>query len=224
MNITHPLPATPVLYSFRRCPYAMRARLGLVASQIQVELREILLRDKPEHMLCLSPKGTVPVLWLPDGTVIDESMDIMLWALEINDPSGWLDLSSDQLLQAGELVEQLDGSFKLHLDRYKYASRYENCDPQEHLQACLGILDQWGERLRLQPYLMGAQARYVDYALLPFVRQFRIADPMFFDQEPRLEHVRRWLNDYLESSLFKAVMPKFPQWKPGQKALFFPSV
>lgn len=221
-NARH-LPDLPVLYSFRRCPYAMRARLGLVASQIQVELREILLRDKPEHMLALSPKGTVPVLWLPDGAVIDESLDVMLWALKKNDPQGWLQLSDLEAEQARQLVAQLDGPFKHHLDRYKYSNRYDNCDPQEHLEACLLILNQWNERLSRHAFLMGDQAKYVDYALLPFVRQFRIADPAFFDQEARLVHVRRWLNNYFESSLFRAIMPKYSQWSPDDPAILFPS-
>lgn len=221
-NVRH-LPNLPVLYSFRRCPYAMRARLGLVASQTKVELREILLRDKPEHMLTLSPKGTVPVLWLPDGSVIDESIDVMLWALRQRDPLGWLDLTAEQRVEADELVAQLDGPFKHHLDRYKYSNRYENCDSQEHLEACLSILDQWNERLRGHSYLLGAHAKYVDYALLPFVRQFRIADPLFFDQAQRLACVRSWLNRYLESSFYNAIMPKFPQWTPGNLPVVFPS-
>lgn len=220
-NLRH-LPETPVLYSFRRCPYAMRARLGLVASQTRVEIREILLREKPEHMLALSPKGTVPVLWLPDGTVIDESLDVMLWALQRNDPWGWLELDEFEQEEAKALIRQLDGPFKHHLDRYKYSSRYENCDPEEHQQACLRILQQWSDRLQTQDWLFGKQARYVDYAMLPFIRQCRIADPAFFDSEPTIEPLRRWLNAYLESDLFKAIMPKLEPWQPGDSKSFFP--
>ncbi|MDX1668417.1 MAG: glutathione S-transferase, partial [Limnobacter sp.] len=216
------LPQLPVLYSFRRCPYAMRARLGLAVSHTQVELREILLRDKPEHMLTLSPKGTVPVLWLPDGTVIDESLDVMLWALRRNDPQGWLNLSPSQEKQAREWVSLLDGDFKYHLDRYKYSNRYENCDPQEHLKQCLTILEPWEQALSEHAFLLGEQAKYVDYAVLPFVRQFRIADPHFFDQEPELTHIRGWLNRYLDSELFKTIMPKFKQWQPDDRAVLFP--
>lgn len=201
----------------------MRARLGLVASQTQVELREILLRDKPEHMLTLSPKGTVPVLWLPDGSVIDESLDVMLWALERHDPHGWLDLSPAQAEQAREWISTLDGAFKHHLDRYKYSNRYENCDPQVHLASCLDILQPWEQALASQDFLLGPNPKYVDYAILPFIRQFRIADPDFFDQEPRLASIRRWLNSYLGSDLFQTIMPKFKQWNPGDEPVVFPS-
>ena len=121
----------PLLYSFRRCPYAMRARMALAAAEIELRLREIVLRDKPPHMLELSPKGTVPVLQLPDGTVLDESRDVMAWALAQADPQGWLAHKDEALIDA------FDGDFKHHLDRYKYTSRYEDADAPTHRAVCL---------------------------------------------------------------------------------------
>lgn len=222
-NARH-LPETPVLYSFRRCPYAMRARLGIVASGLIVELREILLRDKPEHMLNLSPKGTVPVLWLCDGTVIDESLDVMLWALQQSDPLGWLDLNEQQTRQTDDLVAQLDGPFKHHLDRYKYANRYEDCDALTHRQACVDILRTWDGLIASNGgWLVDQRERFVDYALLPFVRQFRVADETFFDEEPTLGALRQWLFNYLESPKFRAIMPKLKPWQPGDAAVLFPA-
>lgn len=198
----------------------MRARLALVASQTEVELREIILRDKPEHMVQLSPKATVPVLWLPDGTVIDESLDIMLWALQQNDPEGWLVLTDDQKTDATTLLEQLDNTFKHHLDRYKYASRH-NTDPQEHLQVCLDILLQWEQRIaQNKGYLLSGQAKYIDFALLPFVRQFRMPDPNVFDRHNDLPNLQQWLNNYLKSGFYEKIMLKYALWQPGQEAVF----
>ena len=155
--------------------------------------------------------------------MIDESLDVMLWALKRHDPQGWLDLTPEQEEQAKQWVNLLDGDFKFHLDRYKYSNRYENCDPQEHLAKCLDILQPWEQALTRHDYLLGAKPKYLDYAVLPFIRQFRIADPQLFDQEPRLAHIRGWLNRYLESDLFKAIMPKFKQWQPGDDLVLFPS-
>jgi len=134
----------PVLYTFRRCPYAMRARLAIVAAGLKVEVRELVLRAKPAHMLEISPKGTVPVLWLPDGTVIDESLDVMHWAVGQNFPADWLVLNTEQQQQCDEWIALLDGEFKRNLDRYKYPHRYHvktdtdtyTCDPLEHRAVC----------------------------------------------------------------------------------------
>jgi glutathione S-transferase len=217
--------AVPVLYSFRRCPYAMRARLAIVASGLQVELREIVLRDKPAHMLEISPKGTVPVLWLRNGEVVDESLDIMRWALQQNDPLYWLQLTEQQEATAFALIRSLDENFKPNLDRYKYPNRYpQPCDPLEHRAACLGVLKQWSELLASKPYLFGDQVKYVDMALLPFVRQFRSTDSDWFDAQTDIEPVQKWLSGFLNHDLFNTVMQRLPPWQPDDAPILFPPV
>lgn len=197
--------ADPVLYSFRRCPYAMRARMALTVSETALEHREILLRAKPAEMLEASPKGTVPVLVCSDGRVIDESLEVMHWALAYNDPEQWL---------AGEdanLIAANDGPFKHHLDRYKYSTRHDT-DPAEHRAACIEILRDLETRLARQPFLSGATRGLTDAAIMPFVRQFAHADREWFAAQP-LPHVQRWLAQWLESELFAAIMVKHPLWQ-----------
>ena len=143
--------------------------MALLACGIRVQLREVVLRDKPEHMLQLSPKGTVPVLWLADGTVIDESLDIMLWALDRSDPYGWLPADGQQGRATMALLERNDGEFKNHLDRYKYASRYEGADPGEHRRHAESFVAALEERLDANAFLFGASAGLADYAILPSV-------------------------------------------------------
>ena len=200
----------PILYSFRRCPYAMRARMSLLESGVEVELREVILRDRPEHMMEISPKGTVPVLLLPDGTVIEESLDIMLWSLD----ESWL---------AGdwkELIDVNDGDFKHHLDRYKYNNRYENVlSSEEHREHALSILKTYDERLTNQAYLCGDSISLADLALSPFVRQFANTDRGWFDQLPLL-HLHNWLIGILEGDLFKSCMVKHKQWQNGQVPIY----
>ncbi|WP_010184966.1 glutathione S-transferase [Sphingomonas sp. PAMC 26605] len=196
-----------LLYSFRRCPYAMRARLALLASGAPFELREIVLRDKPAAMLAASPKGTVPVLQLDDGRVIDESLDIMLWALGRNDPERWL---------AGydaALVETFDTRFKHHLDRYKYAERYA-ADPIAHRDAGLALLVQLDARLSDNAHLCGAQRGLSDIAIFPFVRQFAAVDPGWFAALP-IVRVQHWLARHVASPLFEQAMLRLPPWAPG---------
>jgi len=200
----------PILYSFRRCPYAMRARMSLLESGVEVELREVILRDRPEHMMDISPKGTVPVLLLPDGAVIEESLDIMLWSLD----ESWL---------AGdwkELIDVNDGDFKHHLDRYKYNNRYENVlSSDEHREHALSILRTYDERLSNQAYLCGDSISLADLALSPFVRQFANTDRGWFDQLPLL-HLHNWLIGILEGDLFKSCMVKHKQWQNGQVPIY----
>lgn len=198
---------SPILYSFRRCPYAMRARLALLVSGQRVELREILLRDKPAAMLAASPKGTVPVLLLPDGRVIDESLDIMRWALARHDPENWL---------AGEdaaLIATNDGPFKHHLDRYKYPERHGS-DPSFHRAAALELLADPERRLTRTPYLCGARRSLADMALFPFIRQFAATDRSWFETQapPRL---KAWLAGHLESDLFVRAMVRPTPWRAG---------
>jgi glutathione S-transferase len=221
----------PVLYTFRRCPYAMRARLAIVAAGLKVEVRELVLRAKPAHMLEISPKGTVPVLWLTDGTVIDESLDVMRWAVRQNFPTDWLALNSEQQQQCDEWIALLDGEFKRNLDRYKYPHRYhvktdtENytCDPLVHRDACEKILVNWNAVLEKQgPYLFGGQPSFADYAILPFVRQFRIADEAWFDAAPGYSALKQWLAAFLESPLLEQAMVKYKPWQPGDTPLTFP--
>lgn len=200
----------PILYSFRRCPYAMRARMSLLESGVEVELREVILRDRPEHMMEISPKGTVPVLLLPDGAVIEESLDIMLLSLD----ESWL------VGDWKELIDVNDGEFKHHLDRYKYNNRYENVlSSDEHREQALSILKTYDERLSNQAFLCGNSISLADLALSPFVRQFANTDRAWFDQLP-LPHLHNWLHGILESHLFKGCMIKHKQWREGDEPVF----
>lgn len=189
----------------------MRARMALLIAGIQVELREVLLRDRPEHMLEISPKGTVPVLLLEDGTVIEESMDIMLWALEESFLVGdWK-----------RLVDGNDGDFKHHLDRYKYNNRYDNpLAPEEHRSHVVTFLEQYNAQLSQTNFLCGDDASIADYALSPFVRQFANTDRSWFDRL-ELPYLHRWLNTMLEGEVFQQCMVKHPQWKNGDSPVFF---
>ena len=207
---------TPVLYSFRRCPYAMRARMAVATSGVNVRLREILLRDKPDEMLAASPKGTVPVLVIDDQT-LDESLDVMNWALAQSDPEEWLTRKDDAL------IAENDGPFKHHLDRYKYSTRYEGADAEQHRAAGYEFLLKLEAILAQSAYLHGDKRGFTDIATFPFVRQFRIADKNWFD-ESAIPNVQRWLNTLMESGLFKSVMEKYPLWKQtGEEFLFQPA-
>ena len=213
-------PERPILYSFRRCPYAMRARMSLLAAEIDVELREVVLRDKPQSMIDASPKATVPVLILPDGSVIDESLEIMVWALAENDPLDWLSPESGTLEDMLALIAQNDGPFKHHLDRYKYHTRYEDADPAEHRRDAEKILNRLDGRLAVGKYLFGSRPALADFAIAPFIRQFANTDPDAFDAMPFV-HVQRWLDDFLASSFFERAMTKYDQWHEGDSPVIF---
>ncbi|HBU97127.1 glutathione S-transferase [Thalassospira lucentensis] len=210
----------PVLYSFRRCPYAMRARMALLSAGIDVELREVVLRDKPQSMIDASPKATVPVLIQSDGTVIDESLEIMVWALVENDPNDWMTPESGTLDDMLALIAQNDGPFKHHLDRYKYHTRYEHADPAEHRRDAEKILNRLDGRLAVGRYLFGSRPALADFAIAPFVRQFANADRDAFDAMPFV-HVQRWLADFLASSFFERAMTKYDQWHEGDAPIVF---
>lgn len=210
--------SVPILYSFRRCPYAMRARLGLHVSDISCELREVVLRDKPTSMLQASPKGTVPVLVLPEGEVIDESLSIMLWALVSSDPQCWLKPDRDEMLH---LIEMNDSQFKGHLDRYKYADRYEGVDALEERALAEKFIQLLEERLSQSAYLLGQNPSLADYAILPFIRQFAFVDKSWFDQADYIR-VQTWLENFLRSSFLQAVMEKYPKWQEGDAPLYWP--
>jgi glutathione S-transferase len=204
----------PVLYTFRRCPYAMRARLALSASRLDIRVREVVLRDKPAEMLEASPKGTVPVLVLPDGRVIDESLDMMRWALAASDPEGWL---SADAAETDALIAQNDGPFKRALDRYKYPNRYEaeGADPLANRDAGLAILTGLSERIAANGgQLFGPAPTLADMAIFPFVRQFAHTD-MDWWEEAAPAPVKAWLVAHKDSARFRAIMAKFPQWAPG---------
>jgi glutathione S-transferase len=259
--------AVPILYSFRRCPYAIRARLALQLAGLRpgldLELREVALRAKPPELLRASAKGTVPVLLMPASgdlgfSVLDQSLAIMTWALERHDPGDWQRLgpgpaAADQRRQMAALIEQNDGPFKYHLDRFKYAGRYPAAEPGEHRAAALAILRQWNHRLEeggawnldgaagagaeeiaaemaeempqemvaagrdwtdlgsvRGPWLLGERPSLADAALLPFVRQFRLADPSGFDAESDLSALQRWLRGWMTSPALAAVLA--PPW------------
>lgn len=195
----------PILYSFRRCPYAMRARLALHVSGLDFEHREIILRAKPAHMLEISPKGTVPVLLLGDGSVLDESLDIMHWALGQSDPENWLGDEDAALIAAN------DGPFKHHLDRYKYANRYEDADSAQHRAAAFEILRGLDARLANNAFLSGNALSITDTAIAPFIRQFANTGRTWFDAQD-LPHLQAWLAQFLESELFAQIMQKHELW------------
>lgn len=196
----------PLLYSYRRCPYAIRARLALWQAGVRVQLHEVSLRDKPAEMLRLSPKGTVPVLVLPGGKVIDQSLDIMRWALRQNDPEGWLTAAPAHEMQA--LIEQNDGPFKALLDRYKYPERHPERSAQAYRdEASQRFLQPLDAGLAQHPALLGDRTSLTDMALLPFVRQFAQVDRAWFDAQP-WPHLGAWLEAGLNSPLFLTVMAK----------------
>ena len=207
----------PILYSFRRCPYAIRTRLALRYAGIQVELREVVLRDKPQHMLDISPKGEVPVLLLEDGRVIEESLDIIRWALEQNDPDDWLQKDESLNTAMRELIAFNDNEFKQHLDHYKYADRFPEHTAEYYRQQGEAFFEAIETRLAKTPYLFGDRISLADACLFPFVRQFAYVDKDWFDNS-RYTHLQKWLEGWLNSPLFLSVMHKYDQWQPGDKS------
>lgn len=203
----------PVLYSFRRCPYAMRARMALCYAGIRVELREVDLKNKPAALLETSPKGTVPVLVLPDGTVIDESLDIMYWALGQNDPDGWLAADKEE---TAFLIERNDGEFKNALDRYKYPNRFPNEDCRPAKDKCEEILNDLDNRLKQNGFLLSPHSTLADIALFPFIRQCAFTDEDRFDALP-YTHLQDWLDQNMKSDLFQEVMKKYEPWNEGKE-------
>ena len=204
----------PILYSFRRCPYAMRARLALCYAQQAVELREIVLRAKPAEMLAISPKGTVPVLQLPDGHVIEQSLEVMQWALQQHDPLDWWQTDPNLQADIQALITENDGAFKAALDRYKYPNRYPEQDALRYRSQGEQFLAQLEARLTRQTYLCSDQVSLADVAIFPFVRQFAQVDRAWFDQA-NYPRVQAWLAEWLDSALFAQVMQKFPVWQSG---------
>lgn len=203
-----------ILYSFRRCPYAMRARMALYVSNLPYEHREVLLRDKPASMLATSPKGTVPVYITEDDTVIDESLAVMKFALGKNDPDNWL---RDTTQTTDAFINIIDGDFKFHLDRYKYASRYDGTAKRgdvnlEHRREAVACLQKWEEALKTHTYLIDDAVSLADIATFPFIRQFAATEPDWWASEP-LPNTARWLETLISSDLFMKIMKKHPLWK-----------
>lgn len=204
----------PILYSFRRCPYAMRARLALYVSGVSVELREITLRNKPTPMLDISPKGTIPVLLLPDGNVIDESLDIMHWALGRQDPDEWLDGEDNDLITRNDTI------FKNALDRYKYPNRYPDEDCTNTFDNGADILKDLNARIEKNGAITGKYNTITDYAIFPFIRQFKHVDKERFGAL-KLTAFDAWLTHHLESPIFNAIMEKYKPWEAEDTPILF---
>ena len=200
-----------VLYSFRRCPYAMRARLALRVSGMTYELREVALKTKPAEMLAVSPKGTVPVLCLPSGQVLEQSLNIMQWALQHSDPEGWLPQRAELRAWTDEAIATNDGAFKTHLDRYKYPQRFGLQDGLAHRELGAAVLTRWQQVLAQQAFLAGDRWGLADACLAPFVRQFARTDRAWFDAQP-WPQLLAWLVAFENSEAFLAVMHKHPLW------------
>ena len=188
----------------------MRARLALHFAQQAVEHREVVLKDMPQQMIDISPKATVPVMQLPDGTVIDESLDIALWALEQQDPSNLLG-SLAQLSDMLSLINDNDNDFKGWLDQYKYADRYPEQTPEYYREQGELFLEKLENRLSHHPYLFGVEIRLADIAIMPFVRQFAHVDKKWFDAAD-YPFLQNWLQSWLASDSFEGIMHKHPKW------------
>jgi glutathione S-transferase len=203
----------PILYSFRRCPYAMRARLALQVAGIEVELREVVLRNKPQAFLDVSPSATVPCLVTEDD-VIDESLDVMVWALQHNDPDGWLTMPDE----GQAWIKRADGPFKKALDRTKYQTRYPGTDPHEERSKAASFLGDLNAQI--DDWLFDRES-LADNAILPFVRQFAFIDKGWFDAQP-WPKLQAWLERFLASPGFEAMMLKYPAWQEGDAPVLFP--
>ncbi len=210
----------PILYSFKRCPYAMRARMALKLANIKCEIREVRLNNKPKDMLEASPKGTVPVLILKDQ-IIDESIEIINWVV-ISSGLFKDNISDKNILLTENLINAFDNKFKYHLDRYKYSTRYEDVDVAEHRNECIKILVELEGMLSEDDWFFGKKVNKLDISILPFIRQFRIANHEWFDQQKEIKNVQRLLNNFLESSLFKDVMFNYKVWEEDKEPIYFP--
>ena len=210
----------PILYSFIRCPYAMRARMALKLTNTKCELREVRLNNKPKQMIDKSPKGTVPVLVLKKK-VIDESNDIIEWALSSNNIFDG-NIDHDQIDLTNNLIELFDSKFKYNLDRYKYATRYENINKDKHKKECLEILINLENLISNEGWILGSKINKLDISILPFIRQFRIADIEWFDKQNKIKGIQKILFNFLDSNLFKEVMYKYDVWEENTEPQFFP--
>jgi glutathione S-transferase len=211
----------PILYSLRNCPYAMRARLAIFKAKQTVLLRDLVLSNKPAEMISVSPKGTVPVLVLSNGTVIEESLEVMLWALQEMDPADLLDCQQEGALSAMLLlINEFDNDFKTCLEAYKCAKRYQEDNVAECRAVCQQYIQQLEQRLTAHSFLMSDKESLADIALIPFIRQFARIERQWYLQSP-YPMVRQWLNSYLQSSVFTKVMAKHPLWVDEPQDVLF---
>ncbi|CAH6993887.1 Glutathione S-transferase [Vibrio chagasii] len=213
--------ALPVLYSLRRCPYAMRGRMGIALSKQQVLLREIVTKDKPSELLASSPKGTVPVLVLSDGKVIEQSLDVMMWALHQNDPHDLLRSSNPSLSeQIHQLIQQNDNEFIGHLEKYRASVRYRNDDIEQRRNLCEAFISELEAKLAHHDYFFGDSPSLADFAVMPFVSQFVRVEKKWFVQS-EYQNVGRWLRSHLESKLYTQVMKQYPLWNDTKQDCLF---
>ena len=213
-----------ILYTFRRCPYAIRARWALLIAQKSVVYREVSLRHKPQELLDVSPKGTVPVLLTKNGKIIDESIDIIHWALANSDKSHLLCVGDTKAQnEINYILDTNDGDFKYHLDRYKYSERFVISEKEFHKSVAREILLGWNERISFCPnnyWLVKGRETIADLAVWPFVRQYRIADPISFDEDTEISKLKKWLEYYVTNMRFERVMLKLKPWCPKDKPTF----
>ena len=203
----------PILFSFRRCPYAMRARIAIKLCGLECEIRETSLKLKSKEFLKLSPKGTVPVLVLPGNKIIEESIDIVHWAISTNDPFN-LKLENPNIYNRDiQLIKIFDNEFKYHLDRYKYDNRYKDVNKEEHKYKARDLLVNLNKILNKKKWLNGDEISISDISILPFVRQYRIADIKWFDNQLELPYINRWLDNFLNSKILHDVMKKYKIWE-----------
>ena len=209
----------PILYTFRRCPYAMRARLAIKASGVIVEIREVKLKNKPEELLNISPKATVPVLYISSKKIIEESLDIMKWALEINDPLKLLKQEKLNRIEVHNTFNKLENDFKQNLDRYKYSSRFDQPNPELYRDKNLKILNEFNNLLQHNKGIYSSHLSLLDYAIFPFVRQFRNVNSVWFDSL-ELKFLKSWLYELIDSDEFSSIMKKNLIWEPNQKPIY----
>ena len=210
----------PILYSFKRCPYAMRARMALKLGNIKCELREVKLSNKPEHMIKISPKATVPVL-MADGIVIEESIDIINWAIKKKNIFKNNISKKDESLTE-KIIKLFDTEFKYHLDRYKYSSRYDNSKRNYHRDMCISLLLKIELLVSKRHWFFGKNINKIDISILPFIRQFRVADPDYFEQHQKIVNIKNYLNNFLNSSLYHQIMHKYEVWTEDSEVVYFP--
>ena len=209
----------PILYSFRRCPYAMRARLAIKASGIIVEIREVELKNKPKEFLGISPKATVPIVCISSKQIIEESLDIMEWALKINDPLKLLKYEKLNRIEIHNILNKLENEFKQNLDRYKYSSRFDLPNPKLYRDKNLQTLNEFNKLLQNNKGICSSHLSLLDYAVFPFIRQFRNVNSVWFDSL-ELKFLQTWLYELIDSDEFSSIMKKYEIWNPNQKPIY----
>ena len=209
----------PILYSFRRCPYAMRARLAIKASGIIVEIREVELKNKPKEFLGISPKATVPIVCISSKQIIEESLDIMEWALKINDPLKLLKYEKLNRIEIHNILNKLENEFKQNLDRYKYSSRFDLPNPKLYRDKNLQTLNEFNNLLQNNKGICSSHLSLLDYAVFPFIRQFRNVNSVWFDSL-ELKFLQTWLYELIDSDEFSSIMKKYEIWNPNQKPIY----